>query len=316
MDAESDRQTQDYSSHAIKCKKQRNDQIDQYLRCAMCAFTAHWLPLVTCEYPATEVQDIIRDSWRACRRDMLKVINRPSYRSILALYLFAQTPLPVGVSENEELDGISGPVCMQNAFYQLQRLRERRGSSQTTEITLESPAQHADIESQHMNLESTAYWAAILWDTSSSLSLGHRTSLTSGLKGACSEPTWRLVESFLVGYFTPRSEFWRTEGVEVTNEVAYEIIAGAIVCKTYIWKNITSLKEALREGVDEDSMPHAWNALLEVLKIYKISIRPLLHACERRLHFLDQHVRLNWFGVKLKYCLGIFVLVDALEAAG
>jgi hypothetical protein len=48
---------------------------------------------------------------------MLKVINRLSYRLVLALYLFPQTPLPVAVSEAEELDGISGPVCMQNASY-------------------------------------------------------------------------------------------------------------------------------------------------------------------------------------------------------
>jgi hypothetical protein len=39
---------------------------------------------------------------------MLKVINRVSYRSVLALFLFGLTPIPVGVSPEEELDGLTG----------------------------------------------------------------------------------------------------------------------------------------------------------------------------------------------------------------
>jgi hypothetical protein len=180
----------------------------------------------------------------------------------------------------------------------------------------ESLATYAEIESKQVDLESRVYWAAISWDTSSSLSLGHRRSLTSGLKGACSEPTWRLIKSFLVGSFIPKSERWRTEDVEITNEVAYEVIAGATIYRIYIWKNITSLKEALREGVNEDSMLIAWHTLLEVIGLIKSSIRSLLDDCERLRHFLDQRAQLNWFEVKLKHCLGIMVLADALEATG
>jgi hypothetical protein len=197
----------------------------------------------------------------------------------------------VGVSDDEELDGISAPVCMQTALYQLQRLRERRSACQPNEITSGNFTKYAYIESQHVDLGSRAYLAAMSWDTSSPLSLGHCTALTSGLKGACSEPTWRLIKSFLLGSFQPKTESWRTKGVAVINEAAHETIAGATICKIYIWKNITSLKEALREAVDEDSMLLAWNALLDALDIFKTSIRPLFDICERQLHFIDQPVR-------------------------
>ena len=249
---------------------------------------------------------------------MLKVINRVSYRSIFTLYLFAQTPTPTGISEDEELDGISGSVCMQTALLQLQRLRERQGSyqinvSKTSTWTASSPS--TSLTQDFLDLESRAYWTAVMWDTSCSLTSNFRTSLTSGLKGACAEPAWRLTRSFLVGSFHPETEDWRANGFEVCDDIASKVISAAAVSNLYIWKNIASLKEALREGVDEDSILFAWKALLDAIHIFKTSIRPLLDKCERRIHFLDQVCRLSWYEISIKYYLGILVLVDALEAA-
>ncbi|KAF1943464.1 hypothetical protein EJ02DRAFT_134313 [Clathrospora elynae] len=305
------------TSEELRTTLNMSDQIEQSLRCATKCFGAQWLPLVSrkSHFPNAEVQNFIQDSWRAARGEMLKVINRPSYRSILALYLFAQTPVPIGISEDEELDGMSGPVCIQTALLQLQQLRERLRSLQLNGLNSESSAGSTNISTDYVDFESRAYWAAMMWDTSSSLAMSSRTSLTSGLKGACSEPTWRVVKAFLVASFHPRTEHWHTEGVEVTNVVACEIISAAVICKTYIWKNITSLKEALREGVDEAGVQFAWTALLDAIAIFKTSISPLLSSCERQLHFLDQRIRLNWFEVNLQYHLGILVLAAALESA-
>ena len=56
---------------------------------------------------------------------MVALLNQVSYRSVLALYLFAQTPVPVGIYEEEELSGITGPVCMHTALMHIQKLRQR-----------------------------------------------------------------------------------------------------------------------------------------------------------------------------------------------
>jgi hypothetical protein len=275
----------------------------------MYAYAAHWLHLAPRHHIPTEKRhDIVRDGWRAARRSMLKVINRASYRSILAMYLFAQTPVPVNISEDEELDGMSAQVCIQTAIYQLQRLRERRAN-------VESTVEHANATALFVDLESRAFWAAMMWDTSSSLTAGARTSLSSGLKGACSEPTWRIVRAFLVGSFATRTERWRDEDFAISNGNASEIIAAGVVCKTYIWKHITSLKEALREGVSDDGVNYAWSALLGAMAIWHTIIRSLLTACERRLHSMDQHVRLNWYSLSIQYHLGIMSLVEVLEAS-
>lgn len=56
---------------------------------------------------------------------MLMLLNRVSYRSVLALSLFAQTPVPVGVGEEEELNGLSAPICMHTALMHVQKLRQQ-----------------------------------------------------------------------------------------------------------------------------------------------------------------------------------------------
>ncbi|KAF2122629.1 hypothetical protein BDV96DRAFT_3437 [Lophiotrema nucula] len=240
---------------------------------------------------------------------MLKVINRPSYRSILALYLFSQIPIPVGLSEDEELDGISGIVCLQTALLHIQQLRGRKKNRTA------GSAPPAHLTQAFLDLENRAYWAAVVWDTSNAMMLNLRTTLTSGLRGACAEPAWRLTSGFLVGSFQPKVEQWLKDGVEITDQVASEIIAAAGVSKIYIWKNIASIKEAMREGLDEDTVLPVWGNVLAALDIYKTSFTPLLNACERKLHFLSQVNRLNWYQVSLHYHLGILVLVEALEAA-
>jgi hypothetical protein len=264
----------------------------------------------------SEFEETIRSSWRTARKDMLKVINRASYRSILTLYLFAQTPIPVGIPEHEELNGVSGSLCMHTALLQLQKLRQRQGSYQHNVSDMsDGSTPNSTFTPEFLDLESRAYWAAVMWDTSSSFILNFRTSLTSGLRGACVEPAWRLTRSFLVGSYHPETEHWRTNGFDVTDEAAAKIISAAAVSTLYIWKNIASLKEALREGVEEDSVLFAWNALLDSIEIFKTSVRPLLNKCEKCIHFLDQMIKLNWYEVSIQYYLGILVLVDALEAA-
>jgi hypothetical protein len=213
------------SSVAEERRQERDDQINLSLRYSIRAFAAPWL-LLAPHISTTQVENITRDSWRRARKDMLKVINRTSYRSLLALYLLSQTPTPVDISEEEELDGISGPVCIRTALFQLQQLRARRTTCQ-----IEEPG-----TLQYVDLESRVYWAAMMWDTSASLSMDSRTSLTSGLKGACAEPTWRLVQSFLVGSFKPSTKHWHSETFEWSDEAAYEMISAASICKTYIWK--------------------------------------------------------------------------------
>lgn len=297
-------------------RQRQDDEINQSLQRAMRAFAAPWLTSTSQHtFPGSNVQDFIRDSWRAARKDMLRVIHRTAYRSILAMYLFAQTPIPMGIPDDEELDGISGQVCMQTAFFQLQRLRAQQAIISPDSTAAESPLDSAALTPQHVGFESRAYWAAMMWDTSNSLILGARTSLSSGLKGACSEPTWRLVKAYLIGSFKARSETWHDESFGMTEADAYDVLSAGSICNTYIWENIASLKEGLREGVNDDCVLFAWKALLDAINIYNTLILPLLHICKEGISTLLQRVRLNWYNINIQHYLGLLLLENALYTA-
>ncbi|KAK1948684.1 hypothetical protein LY78DRAFT_675473 [Colletotrichum sublineola] len=265
----------------------RNESVKRSLLAAAKASTARWLPLILnqTDYQTGDVEEIIRSTWRAARNDMLRVMNRVSYQSVLTLFIFSQTPIPVGIAKDEEENGISGLVCLHTALLQVQRLRERYDGRQFRESEVGTwvdatagPSSDPDSTERYLQLESRIYWAAVGWDTSASLAYNVRASLTSGLKGACVEPVWLLVRAFLVGSFHPQTETWRTKEFKVTDEVARKIFSGAAVGSMYIWKNITSLKEALREGVDEDSLLLTWKSLLDAINVYRTSICPLLNT--------------------------------------
>ncbi|KAJ4292520.1 hypothetical protein N0V90_009183 [Kalmusia sp. IMI 367209] len=217
------------------------------------------------------------------------------------------------ISEDEELDGISELVCMQTALMHIQKLRQRQVPNSTgVSIDLNLPPK---FTREYVDLESRVYWAAIIWDTSNSLAANLRTSLTSGLNGACAEPAWRLARAFLVGSVASETEGWLKHAFDVNDEKASRIICAASVCQVYLWKNVTSLKEALREGVNEDTVLFVWKALLDSVNIFRASIRPLLGLCQRKIHFLAQVNRFNWYQVNLRYYMGILTLADELELA-
>ncbi|KAH7139467.1 hypothetical protein B0J11DRAFT_516867 [Dendryphion nanum] len=302
-------------------KHLKDAQLDQFLDSTIRAYTARWLSLTsqTHGYETMEIEHFIRQSWRKARRNMHRLVNRVSYRSILALYLFSQTPTPIGITEEEEQDGISRALCLQSIYMQIQELRQRHNrqfSYANEELIISFSEPGKDIAQTYIDLETRAYWAVVMWDTSNSLTSSCRTSFTSGLKGACSEPTWKIVFSYLVISVKINDGACWKKDVEMTEENASRIISAAEICKLYIWKNIASLKEALREGVEEQEVLEVWHQLVCGLMIFKSPIRTLLGRCERRLQFLDQSIKLRWYMVSLQYHLGILMLAEILENTG
>ena len=91
-------------------------QIEQSLAQMIQTFAVRWLPVLCPSLGGDNFVETVRAMWRHARRYMLRVINRPSYRSVLMLLLFGLTPVPAGVSVDEEIDGISRQVCVQSAL--------------------------------------------------------------------------------------------------------------------------------------------------------------------------------------------------------
>ncbi|KAJ5279831.1 hypothetical protein N7478_005203 [Penicillium angulare] len=212
-------------------------------------------------------------------------------------------PVPVGIDEEEEEDGLPAQICVQAALQQVQFLRARQRSLEFNGSKVSLPTDQAtpistpdQIRTEFMDIESMIYWAALTFDTSSSLTLNTKSILSSGLLGWESETSWRMVKA-CTNIFHEQSEDWRTDGLAVTEETANQIIAAAQAWKLYVWKMGTILKEALREGHGENSVQRAFLCAEDAIQQFNGTYRPLLEACERRLQFLSGYTKLRWLFV-------------------
>lgn len=321
-------------------RRERDLQIDQCLDHAIEAFAARWLPLVAQSQAQRLASDeVIRTLWRRAHKDMLRVINRPSYRSMLTLLLFALTPIPAGISEEEELDRVPGQVCVHAALQQIQELRAHQRSLRFNgnRINLDIPARapgtspHSMATANFINAESTAYWAALTFDTSASLTLSCKPLLSSGLFGFESESSWRLVRTCLE-IFRDMTKDWNDSDFEMTDEKANQVIAAGAAWKLLVWKLTANMKESLRDGHDEAEVSRAFSLVSEAIDQFNMTYRGLLEACQRRIQFFGQETKLRWCKwtnvvplcghpadslpdeLMLHYNLSILMLVDMIAA--
>ncbi|KAK5037913.1 hypothetical protein LTS07_001380 [Exophiala sideris] len=310
------------TSPADSARRERNLQIDQSLDHAIEAFAARWLPLTTpSTSSSTSAAEISRDLWRRTHRDMLKVINRTSYRSMFTLLLFALTPIPSGMSEEEELDRVPGQVCVHAALQQIQELRVHERSlrfngnrvNYDTQIRSLGASPHSLVTANFINAESAAYWAALTFDTSASLTLNCRPLLACGLFGFESESLWRLVRTCME-IFRDTTKDWHDPEFEMTDERANQVIAAASAWKLMVWKLTANFKESLRDGHDEAEVSNAFASVSEAIDQFNLIFRELLAQCQRRIQFFGQETKLRWFEHMLHYNLAILMLVDAIAA--
>lgn len=281
---------------------QRCCLIEQSLQSTIASFSARWLPISS----RTALSDgdhrvLVQALWRHARRDMLRIINRPSYRSMLSLLLFALTPIPDGISEEEETDGISGQACVHAALQQIQTLRARQKNLQFSGSKVSPSLKSQGIvttpesieTSGFINAESTAYWAALTFDTSASLTLNCRPLLSSGLFGFESELPWRLVRT-CAKMFDETAQHWSRGSSDMTDERANQIIAAGASWKLLGWKLTAIFKEALRDGHDESEVRKAYLAVVDSIKQFGTVYRPMLDECHKRMQFLGQQTKLRW----------------------
>ncbi|PKX89092.1 uncharacterized protein P174DRAFT_435788 [Aspergillus novofumigatus IBT 16806] len=242
--------------------------------------------------------------------------------SMLALFLFALTPVPAGISEEEEADGISGQSCIHAALQHIQTLRARQRSLQFNGTRVSQPIKSAEgppsLEliraTDFITAENIAYWAALTFDTSASLTLNCRPLLSSGLFGFEAELPWRLVRAGATIFQTKLENKQAHGHHNITDEQANQIIASGMAWKLFAWKLTAVFKEALRDGHDESEVQRVFSLVVGAIHQFNTIYRPPLEACQRRMPFLGQHTKLRWYSLMLHYYLSILLLANIIEA--
>lgn len=143
-------------------------KVNQALMSAVHAFASRWLPV---EYfrqsdastisPWVAKRSFMETLWRQAHVDVVQVLTRPSYRSILALYLFAITP----TSSHNPLHP-SSHLCYESSLRQYLQLRLESQISTIHSFPSHTPAAlglHNQVEAlleehtEFSHLEDSAY---------------------------------------------------------------------------------------------------------------------------------------------------------------
>jgi hypothetical protein len=278
-------------------------QVNRALNAAVRAFSVRWLPLVAGSSISGErLNSLARRLWSEARTTALSILHQRCYRSVLALYIFGMTPVPVGLEESTKAQGSIGEVCIDVAIRQIQHLQAKSDITQFSAATivqrlspgqllLQKPDSRGD-EGYQLR-ESIAAWAGFVFDTSASLTRGLPSILHAGVLGFDQDKTIRLLKE-TVQTFHNETETWRTQGFEVSDQRATWIIQSASRCKGMLWKAVACLREALTYRAGSSTVTRAQAAVLEVMQRYELTFAPLLAACRRALVFLDGEAQLNW----------------------
>ncbi|KAJ5727655.1 hypothetical protein N7493_005475 [Penicillium malachiteum] len=278
---------------------------------------------------------------------MLEAINVRSYQSVFSLVLFGLTPVPIGVGEEEEAEGVSGSLCFQVALHHIYSLRcwRRTLKFSTSKVIVQHPTVTPQVSNPitvdmqyHPNLyyENMVYTAGIIIDTTSSLTLDYKSVLAAGNLGMEKELFFEIIKTRASITHESWSKGFLLQASTIGDREADEIKMCASQWKLYFWKTVAVLKEGLRDGCSEDLIQVSFRAVLCAIERFRLTYGPMLGACMRRLDFLgfrqrfdtcepsysssdfdpNHCCRVNVF-LGLLMChwyLAVLILVDALEA--
>lgn len=289
---------------------QRMSRLGEPLLNAVNAFSSRWLRLSLSGTGSASIgacEQMTRTLWRTARTDMLRVMNRPSYRSVLALFLFGLTPVPRGISEDEELSGLSGQTSLQAALQMQQTLRTR---PRTWQFSMSEPLINRNsacmenrsdflTDDRFLDAESYAYWTGFIFDTTTSLTLDRQPILCAGLLGINAEATFELIKRRSL-LFQVDMKTWLESEAQLVDESGMTVIAAAALWKIYTYKRIAVFKEALRDGHRDTTVMEAFTEVLTAMEDFKRAYRPSLDVLEKKLQFLSRKTRYEWCECSLK----------------
>lgn len=269
---------------------------------AIYCFCVRWLPVLHPELLQAPLcvwhKNLVICLWRKARRLMLKAANLRSYRSMFSLILFGLTPVPTGVEEAEEIEGLSGSLCFQIA---LQHLYSLRSWCRTLKFSLSMvvgtdrnlmshPPCNGISGTQYrpsLHFESMLYSAGIILDTSTSFTLDYKPVLGAGILGIDKELFFEIIKTRALIIHERWQKSLLLQASKVGDAEADEIIMSTGLWKLYFWKKAAVLKEGLRDGCSEDLIQVAFTAVLDAIERFRLTYSPMIDACMRRLDFLS-----------------------------
>lgn len=261
----------------------KNDIVKQALLSAIHAFSARWIPI------DSEVKDkVMQQLWSYAHQSVYTAMIRPTYCSILALYLFGITPTSTSNSEMEASD-LSLAISLRH--YKQIALRFRVFSYNSS--TPLDQADNALVNEQALGLsqmQDTAYWFGVICDTSQALTRCQPSILLQAHLDA--DKVWYFIRKG-ISEFEERSQTWRSSRLPLSVENIYSIIQHGSAYVVLVWKAITMVQASLFHTIEGTTVEKATEIAVAELNRFDEVFGPLLGLCRRDFILLNEKVRIS-----------------------
>lgn len=287
--------------HAIEeGSTEQNTVINQALISAVHAFSARWLPVsrfgkgdgVEIHQLRARKEHFLLQIWNRAHKDVIEVLTRPSYRSILALYLFGTTP--AAKAQDRQI----ADHCFETGLRHYLHLRARfssvtgehdSGNQMNMHLREHPTEEQADREFKH--LEDAAYWFGIVIDGSRSLIRYQPSVLLSGLQGDSLvwTPIKHQTEALRLA-----SESLQASKAVLTDETITTMIQHGSACKTLFWKTVSRIQDYLFYHTVEASLEDLLKGAKEEMTRFETVFNPFFDQCARDWILLSEKSRLSF----------------------
>ena len=263
--------------------------INRALMYAVYAYCVRWLDLgenQQGQHPQTRrrlvrlKQELSDSFWIQARKQIYAVLSRPSYRSILALYLFAMIPSsPRKTGDNLEDHCIEASLS-HHSYLHSRRAQVPFGRRDSITSLLESaPFSRTDPystqanlppdadETQRLSMSSLALWFGIISDTTRALIRCRPLIL---LPSGCDSEAkvWTPVRARTQSFKT-QFDTRRQLQTPIRDDQLMEILQHALAYKTLVWAAITRVQDALVHQMSGVSLAEAVDAARKESNAYQ-----------------------------------------------
>ena len=294
------------TSNGIESQSGDDGSINRALLYAIYAFSVRWLhptdnkqnqdPETRSRFIALK-KELSDNLWSEARNRMYAVMSRPSYRSILALYLFAIIPS----SSRKGGDNIED-LCLEASLNQQNYLSSKAqmpsthhdsiatllggGPFSSTKIAFaqaNAPLNAEKIEYQSM--ANLALWFGIISDTTRALTRCRPSILLPGCNGEAK--VWAAVREHTQAF---EKQFSSLRGLRtpLLDDQVIGILQHAFAFSTLVWAAITRVQDALVYQISGTSAAEAVDAVRKESNKFEETFGKLLCLCQRDFMLLNR----------------------------
>ncbi|RDW57124.1 hypothetical protein BP6252_13870 [Coleophoma cylindrospora] len=298
--------------------------VDQALMSAVYAFSARWLPPEHFRNSTSTTDEELQETkaafletiWARAQSDVSRVMTMPSYRSILALYLFGITP----TSLKNRATQFSN-LCLEVHLSHYIKLRSLSSISTQTRTRCLGGGSYNDLSLQssdslnrdaleRAHLEDTAFWFGIVCDTSRCLLKFQSSILLPGLTG--DTKVWNLVRKQIEGFDTIYRHM-QTSRTVLSDKDVLAIIQYGSSCKTLCWAAISHVQDTFIHHMTGLTPAIAIEKAMTELDRFEDVFGPLLDHIARDYLLLGEKSRVGYFLLNLHYHMGVLIFVETVD---